>query len=230
MCDLDWIYKYSHLMDPAERRRELDFLHVYLITDRSLLPANDFPQGLESALKGGIRSVQLREKDLAPAELLALACRVRDITQPYGAKLFINGDAEIADKAGADGVHLPETGAATAEVKKNFPHLLVGVSTHSPAAARKAEADGADFVTFSPIFDTPSKKQYGSPQGLDRLAEVTQNINIPVLALGGIKKDKVPQVLDKGTHGVALISGIWSSPDIEKESYQYMQYFSGVSS
>jgi thiamine-phosphate pyrophosphorylase len=210
-------------------RGQLDCLRVYPITDRALLPGDRFLRGIEAAFRGGVRSLQLREKDLAPAELLALARRIKTIARRYGAKLFVNDRADIAELAGADGVHLPATGIPVAEVKKLFPRLLAGVSTHSLESARKAEADGADFITFSPIFDTPSKRRYGPPQGLDRLREVAGKTGIPVLALGGIKADTVRLVLDQGAYGVALISDIWSGADIEKTSYQYRQHFPGES-
>ena len=107
------------------------------------------------------------------------------------------------------------------------PHLLVGVSSHSLAGARQAEKDGADFVTFSPIFETPSKRAYGPPQGLDKLGEVCKAVNIPVLALGGINLERIPAVQEQGAHGVALIRGIWDSSDIEQTSSQYMEALKG---
>jgi len=213
----------------TELRRQLDFLRVYLITDRTLLPGERFLMGIEAALRGGVRSLQLREKDLSPAELLSLARQVKTITRRYGAKLFVNDRADIAEMAGAEGVHLTKTSVPVAAVKKLFPRLLAGVSTHSLESAQKAEAEGADFITFSPIFDTPSKRQYGPPQGLDRLREVTGKTGIPVLALGGIKADTIRPVLAQGACGVALISDIWNSDDIEKTSYQYLRHFTGDS-
>lgn len=205
----------------------LDGLRVYLITDRTLLPENEFLRGIESALKGGIRSLQLREKDLPASELLHLARQVKALAQPYGAKLFINDRADIAEIAGADGVHLTETSIAAADVKKHFPRLLIGVSTHSLESARRAEAGGADFVTFGPVFDTPSKRIYGPPQGLYRLREVAGNTTLPVLALGGVKSANIPLLLAQGVYGVALVSGIWKSSNIEEASHQYRQYFPG---
>ncbi len=206
-------------------RHRLDDLRVYLITDRSLFAEKKFLGAVESALKGGVRALQLREKDLAPADLLALAKEVKVLTEKYGAKLFINSHADIAEKSGADGVHLTEAGVSASEVRKRFPRLLIGVSTHSLESAKNAEAEGADFITFGPVFDTPSKKQYGPAQGLGKLQEVTRSVGIPVLALGGIKLDHVPTVLDHGAFGVAMISGIWSSPNIEKSASDFMKSF-----
>jgi thiamine-phosphate pyrophosphorylase len=206
-----------------------DFLKVYVITDRKLLPEGKFLDGVESALKGGVRAIQLREKDLSPAEMLDLGQEVRRLTEKYQARLFINDRVDVALMVGADGVHLAENSVRVDEVKNRFPQLFAGVSTHSLESAKKAEAGGADFITFSPIFDTPSKREFGPPQGLDRLKEVTEEVQIPVLALGGIKRPNVASVKGAGAYGIALISGIWKARDIADESYQYLRYFLGDS-
>jgi thiamine-phosphate pyrophosphorylase len=203
----------------------LDDLKVYLITQRSLFAERDFLPRLELALKGGVRALQLREKDLDDGELLMMAQKVKLLTDKYNAKLFINERADIAHETGAAGVHLTEASAPVAQVRKSFPDLLIGASTHSMASALKAESGGADFITFSPIYATPSKKEFGPPQGLSRLQEICREIKIPVLALGGISKDRVTPVLDQGAFGVALISGIWNGPDIQQESIEYMKFF-----
>lgn len=206
-----------------------DFLRVYVITDRKLLPKGNFLNGVESVLKGGVRAIQLREKDLSPAKILSLGQKVRRLTTEYHAQLFVNDRVDVALMIGADGVHLTENSVPVAEVKNQFSHLFVGVSTHSFESAKKAEAGGADFITFSPIFATPSKGLFGPPQGLDRLKEVVQQVKIPVLALGGIKKSDVISVQKAGAYGISLISGIWNAPDIAEESYQYLRYFLGDS-
>ena len=156
---------------PVEKveKQELDFLRVYLITDRKRIGKDRFLNAVEGALEGGVRALQIREKDLNPNDLLALALEVKSITGRYHAKLFINDRADIAVMAGADGVHLTETSIQAREVKNSFPDLIVGVSTHSIEGARRAETQGADFITFSPIYETPSKANYGPPQGLDLL-------------------------------------------------------------
>ena len=206
-----------------------DYLKIYAITDRKMLPVGKFLYGVESALKGGVRSIQLREKDLSPSEMLILAQEMRTLTAKYQARLFINDRVDIALMAEADGVHLTENSVSVKEVKIRFPRLFAGVSTHSLESAKTAEAGGADFITFSPIFDTPLKKEYGPPQGLGRLKEVTERVQIPVLALGGIKQPNVVSVQEAGAYGIALISGIWKARDIIEESHQYLRYFLGDS-
>lgn len=182
-------------------------------------------QALEQAFSGGVRALQLREKDLSPAAVLEIAKKVKPLAEKYGAKFFINDRADVAHMAGADGVHLTQESVPAEEVRKHFPNLLVGTSTHSMESARQAESGGADFITFGPVFETPSKMKYGPPQGLDRLGEICRKIHIPVLALGGISKNRVAPVLKQGAFGVALISGVWNGPDIKRESLEYMQFF-----
>ena len=209
------------------RNTDLHFLKVYLITDRRLLKENFFLESVEEALAGGVKAIQLREKDLPLERLLPLAKEMLCLTQKYGARLFINSHAEMAEYIGADGVHLTESCPPVDEVKKKFPRLLTGVSTHSLESALKAETGGADFVTFSPIFDTFSKRAYGKPQGLKKLREVTGKIAIPVVALGGIKRKNVSFVMEGGAFGVALISGVWKSKNIKDTVHHLIQLTSG---
>lgn len=214
---------------PFKTTQDLDFLQVYLITDFMRIGKSRFLSALEEALQGGVRSLQLREKRLNSKDLLTLALEVKPLVQRYNAKLFINDRADIAVMAGADGVHLTEASVQASEVKNNFPELIVGVSTHSLEGARLAETQGADFITFSPIYETPSKTSYGPPQGLDPLRQVTQSARLPVLALGGITLHRVPECLEHGAFGVAVISDIWDSTDIKQHSSEYTQNFGGNS-
>ena len=202
-----------------------DWLKVYLITDRKRFSPDRLLGSLEAALQGGVRDLQLREKDLPLKDLHSLAVVLRQMTERYDARLYINDRVDIALMVGADGVHLPEAGMPANEVKACYPHLLVGVSTHTLEGAKQAQKNGADFITFSPIFETPSKKEYGPPKGLKPLRAVCKEVQLPVLGLGGISKNRVSTVLEQGAHGIALISGIWNGPDIKQESIEYMQFF-----
>lgn len=204
------------------------WLKVFLITDLHQFPPDRHLSVIESALKGGIRDIQLREKDMRVDDFLCLAIVLRQMTKRFGARLYINDRLDVALMATADGVHLPENGLPPNEVKARYPHLLVGVSTHSLNSARQAQEDGADYITFGPVFDTPSKRKYGPPQGLDSLAEIVRSTQLPVLALGGVKLDNIPSVLETGVHGIGLISGIWNNSNIEKESHKYMQRLGGI--
>lgn len=189
---------------------------LYLITDRKVTKI-PFPEAVRLALKGGVRAVQLREKDLPVRELLALAQKLRKITKEFGAKLFINDRVDVAVAVDADGVHLggqsmpPE--AARAIVGRN---MLIGVSAHTVEEAREAERGGADFITFGPIFSTPSKAKFGAPVGVEDVRTIKNHVRIPVFGLGGIKSENIAQVMQAGADGVAMISGVFSADDIQK--------------
>jgi thiamine-phosphate pyrophosphorylase len=205
----------------------LNFLQVYLITDLKRIGKDRFLSAVEEALQGGVRALQIREKDLSSKDLLALVQTVTPLTKLYNAKLFINDRADIAVMAGVDGVHLTESSVQASEIKNKFPGLIVGVSTHSLEGALLAQAKGADYITFSPIYATPSKESYGPPQGLDMLRQVTEAVRLPVLALGGITLHRVSECLEQGAFGVALISDIWDSTHIKQQSSEYTQNFGG---
>ena len=206
----------------------LNWLRLYLITNRSLFESdNNFLEASEAALMGGVRALQLREKNLTDCELIELGNQLRILTSNYNAKLIMNSRADIAKIIDADGVHLTENSAHANEIKSTFPDLIVGVSTHSLEAAQIAEAQGADYITFSPIYATPSKANYGPPQGLGLLRQVSQEVNLPVLALGGITLHRVSECLEQGAFGVALISDIWNSSHIKEHSFKYTQKFGG---
>jgi len=219
--DIHYPYKMTTL-------KGLNWLRLYLITNRSLFESdNNFLEASEAALMGGVRALQLREKNLTDCELIELGNQLRILTSNYNAKLIMNSRADIAKIIDADGVHLTENSAHANEIKSTFPDLIVGVSTHSLEAAQIAEAQGADYITFSPIYATPSKANYGPPQGLGLLRQVSQEVNLPVLALGGITLHRVSECLEQGAFGVALISDIWNSSHIKEHSFKYTQKFGG---
>jgi len=205
-------------------KRQVDF-KFYLITDRRLFTDNhSLFTAVEEALKGGAQAVQLREKDLEVRELLHMAYDLRQLTSGYGAKLFINDRVDVALAVGADGVHLGGSGMpAFAARKASGEGMLIGVSAHSLAEAKKAEEEGADFLTLGPVFETPSKMKYGKPLGLELLKEVSEKISIPVFAIGGIKKERVKNTLESGASGIALISAILGAEDIQSNTEEFMR-------
>jgi thiamine-phosphate pyrophosphorylase len=186
---------------------------LYLITDRNqVTDGHTLGSAVEAALRGGVKAVQLREKDLSPDALLHLAKELRALTMRYGALLFINDNIEIALAVKADGVHLGGHSQATDVVRtKVGQEMLIGVSTHSKAEVELAAEQGADFVTFGPVYATPSKARYGKPQGLEKLAAACRASSIPVFALGGITHERTTEVKKAGAKGIALISAIIAS-------------------
>ena len=193
----------------------VDF-NLYLITDRYRTCGKPLTTVVEEALKGGIKAVQLREKGLSAKELFELAHGIRSLTRQYGARLFINDRVDIAMAVNADGVHLGQNGFSARDAKGIFPEAAVGVSTHSLNEAKKAEGEGADFITLGPIFYTPSKAGYGEPLGVEVIKRVKAEINIPVFAIGGIKKNNAKDVINAGVDGIAVISAVMGAEDTGK--------------
>jgi thiamine-phosphate pyrophosphorylase len=187
---------------------------LYVVTDRQLTGGRPLLTVVEAALRGGARAFQLREKDLTPRELYPLALEMRQLTRAYGARLLVNDRIDVALAVGADGVHLT-TVSLPAHVARQLlgPERLIGISTHNLAEARAAAEGGADFVVFGPVFFTPSKAPYGQPVGLDSLRAVRAAVKIPILAIGGVKKANLDQVLAAGAEGIAVISAIISADD-----------------
>jgi thiamine-phosphate pyrophosphorylase len=206
------------------RFQPVDF-ELYLITDRKIFTDKDsFINAVEDALKGGVKAVQLREKDLNTRELLELAYKMRELTKKYHAKLFINDRVDIALAVDADGVHIGQKSIPAHAVKKIVQDkLIIGVSTHSLDEALEAERSGADFITLGPIYETPSKLKYGKPIGVDTLKRVKSKLSLPVFGIGGIKLDKVQEVMEAGADGVALISAILASKDIRKTTEDFLR-------
>jgi thiamine-phosphate pyrophosphorylase len=184
---------------------------LYLITDRTA--ANRPPADIvEECLGAGLRAVQLREKDLAVREMLAMARTLRESTRRHGARLIVNDRADVALAASADGVQRTHASLPVAALREiSPPGFLIGASTHSLGESRRAEADGADFVVFGPVYDTPSKRAFGAPQGLAALAAVAGTVSRPVIAVGGITPERVREVLAAGAAGVAVIRGIYGA-------------------
>jgi thiamine-phosphate pyrophosphorylase len=185
---------------------------LYLITDRTASPRPP-ADVVEECLAAGLRAVQLREKDLPVREMLNLADGLREATRRHGARLLVNDRADVALAAGADGVQRTHASLPVSALRAITPAgYLVGASVHSAAEAREAGAQGADFVVFGPVYDTPSKRRYGPPQGLAALEAVARAVDRPVLAVGGLTSGRVPEVLAAGAAGVAVIGAIYAAP------------------
>lgn len=187
---------------------------LYVVTDRQQTAGRPLETVVAAAARGGAGMIQLREKDLTARELYDLGARLQSLLMPYGIPLLINDRLDVAQALDTAGVHLAGHSLAPAQARLQLgPDKLLGVSTHSLEEARQAMREGVDFIVFGPVYDTPSKRQYGSPQGLQRLAEVVAHVTCPVIAIGGIDTDNLPQVLQTGAHGVAMIRAILAAPD-----------------
>jgi len=208
---------------PARMAERVDF-SLYLISDRRALPAGrSLVEAIEAALQGGVKSVQLREKDLMAAELLPLAQQLRELTTRHGARLLINDRLDVALAVGADGVHLGGH-SLPVEVARRLlgPDRLIGVSTHDRKQIDAAIQGGADFITFGPVWQTLSKTLPGEPAGLETLAEACRYSPLPVFALGGVTPAGIPQLRSAGCRHVACIGGILQQDDPRRASETFL--------
>jgi thiamine-phosphate pyrophosphorylase len=190
----------------------LDELRLCLVTDRRQTRERPLPEVVATCLGAGLPAVQLREKDLGAIELAQLGRQLRVLTAEHGALLIVNDRLDVALAVGADGVQRTSTSLPVADlVAVADKRLRVGASVHSRDEALAAERAGADWLFFGPVYDTPSKRAYGPPQGLGPLEHVCAAVGVPVVAIGGITPERVAEVRGAGAAGVAVISAILSA-------------------
>ncbi len=182
---------------------------LYLVTDRTQTRGRDLLWVLEQALAGGVKAIQLREKDLGGKELFHLAEKTRNLCERYDAALFINDRVDVALAVDAAGVQLGKA-SLPIEIARSIlgPQKFIGASIHSLMEGQQAERAGADFVLFGPVYFTPSKASFGAPQGLAALAKIVEMLSLPVYAIGGVTPDNTAAVRCLGARGVALIAAI----------------------
>jgi thiamine-phosphate pyrophosphorylase len=187
---------------------------VYLVTDPSAGPdVVARAAAALGALPPGTAAVQLRDRGATARELLALARALHRVASETGQVLLVNDRIDVAMAAGADGVHLPSAGTPPGDARRLLgSRPLVSVSCHSREDVLRALAGGADFATFGPVYDTPSKRGYGLPVGLDRLREAAA-LGLPLVGLGGIDPDNARAVAAAGASGVAAIRAWLDAPD-----------------
>jgi thiamine-phosphate pyrophosphorylase len=197
---------------------------VCYVTDRKALGTADSAGSLlakiRAAVAAGVDWVQIRERDMPARELLALTKAAIGVGEGE-ARILVNDRLDVALAAGAAGVHLGGASVPAREVVRwrregNAPaEFLIGVSCHSMEDAREAEDAGASYVFFGPVFETPSKKSYGPPQGIARLAEICSAVRIPVVAIGGGNEENATECLRAGAAGMAAIRMFQESREAE---------------
>lgn len=211
---------------PAPWKACLSDFTLYLITDRNNTAGRTLLAVVADALRGGVRAIQLREKDLPDRELYRLAHEVRSLTNEYAARLIINSRVDIALAVDADGVQLGVNSVPISIARRQLgDKRWIIYSAHTVDEALQAEAEGADMVTFSPVFFTPSKASYGPPVGMAALTEAVSRLHIPIIALGGISGTTLGQVRQVKVHGVAVISAIMSAPQPEQATHALLAAF-----
>lgn len=184
---------------------------IYVITNRKLVKNEDFYSVIERAVSSKIDALVIREKDLNYDELLTLASRLKKITDEYKVPLIINGDIKVAEKIGAYGYHSGYEKFKKANIKTN---LKIGISVHTSEEAKEAEKMGADYIIAGHVFETDCKNGLKG-RGLDFIKKVSDNVSIPVIAIGGISPQNAKSVIESGASGVAIMSSAMGENNAE---------------
>jgi thiamine-phosphate pyrophosphorylase len=195
-----------------------EILSLYAITDRTWLKNRRLIDDLELALLGGATIVQLREKELAEELFLKEAKELKLVCDNYNVPLIINDNVEIAKLIDASGVHIGQSDTEIKEAREKLGEdKIIGVSVRTVEEALKAQKSGADYLGVGAVFSTSTKKD-AKTIGLKALKAICQNVNIPVVAIGGINKNNMVELEDSGIVGVALISAIFAKKDIKRST------------
>ena len=190
---------------------------LYAVTDRAWTGKQSLYEQVECALKGGVTCVQLREKEMGQEEFLEEAKEISALCKQYGVPLFINDNVEVAIQCHADGIHVGQEDMAAAQVRKKVGDgMMIGVSVHSVQEALDAVQNGADCLGVGAMFSTSTKKD-AEVLPKEVLREICAAVDIPVVAIGGIGKSNLLELVGTGVDGVALVSAIFSAEDIEEE-------------
>ncbi len=188
---------------------------IYALTDSNLSLGRSTLEVVESLLKAQVKIIQYREKKLKAGQMLQECLAIRKLTKQANACFIVNDHIDIAMLVDADGVHIGQEDLPLSEVRKLIgSKKIIGLSTHSPEQARTAVELGADYIGVGPIFATKTKEDVCAPVGYEYLDFVSQNINIPFVPIGGIKRHNINEVIKHGAKCCALVSELVSAKNI----------------
>ena len=196
---------------------------LYVIIDTEVLVSKDKVEAASKAVRGGAKIIQLRDKHHGKGELLVMAQELKDLCCKSNTLFIINDHLDIALAADADGLHIGHTDLPLSVVRKELPvDSIVGCSARTLAQARKAEAKGADYVAVGSIFPSPTKKD-ATAIGLEQLRPIRQAISIPLVAVGGINRDNIGEVIAAGADAAAVISAVLTQENVEQTTRQLVK-------
>lgn len=194
-----------------------ELMRLYAVTDRAWVGSQRLYEQVESALKGGVTCVQLREKELPQDEFLEEAMEIAGLCRRYGTPLFINDNVDIAIACHADGIHVGQSDLEAAEVRRRVGNsMMIGVSVHTVEEALAAVQSGADCLGVGAMFATSTKTDVDILP-METLRDICHAVEIPVVAIGGINRENIAKLSGTGVDGVALVSAIFAADDIEQE-------------
>jgi len=187
---------------------------LYTILDPEQIGTSSPDAVLHQLLLGGAKIIQLRAKSMSSQNFIQLAKKSRDLTLSFECKLIVNDRIDVALGSAADGVHLGQEDLPLEIGRKLLGEKIVGVSTHSLEQAKEAEANGADYIGFGPIFSTATKNTGYTARGLEMLARIRAAVALPIVAIGGITEANIQQVWGAGAESAAIISDILKADEV----------------
>ena len=188
---------------------------LYAITDHALSLGRDNVSVVRELLEEGIKIIQYREKERKMGVMLEECMIIRRLTKEYGATFIVNDHVDIALLVDADGMHVGQDDLPVREVRGLLgPDKIIGLSTHSPEQARAAVGAGADYIGVGPLYATKTKKDVCEPVGLEYLKYVVENLDIPFVAIGGIKASNIHEVVRAGARCCVVVSAFVGAQDI----------------
>lgn len=197
-------------------------LKLYLVTDSDILKGRDFYNCIEEALKGGVTMLQLREKNATGREFLEKAVKLRSLTKKYNVKFIINDRVDIAMLCDADGVHVGQSDIAADKVRRLIgKNKIIGVSARTVEEAMKAKENGADYLGVGAMFTTTTKLDAKSVT-INKLSEIKKEVNLPIVAIGGITLDNINKLKQCNIDGYAVVSAILKADDIRLECEKWV--------
>lgn len=203
-------------------------LLLYAVTDRSWLNGESLYSQVEKALRGGATFIQLREKELDEDQFLKEAIEIKELCKRYHVPFVINDNVMIADKVDADGVHVGQSDMEAGNVRAKLgPNKIIGVSAQTVEQALLAEKCGADYLGVGAVFPTGTKLD-AVEVSYDTLKAICNAVHIPVVAIGGITGDNIIELKGSGVSGIAVVSAIFASKDIETVTMQLCVKVKGV--
>ncbi|WP_332632096.1 thiamine phosphate synthase [Halalkalibacter flavus] len=195
---------------------------LYAITGEEFHQGRDLVEVMEEAILGGVDIIQLRDKTSSKRDVLNKAKSLRELTRKHDVLFIVNDHIDVALAVDADGIHIGQDDLPLAEARKIMGQdKIIGLSTHKIEEAREAEAGGADYIGVGPIFHTNSKVDVVDPVTTEYIKQVIAEINIPFVAIGGIKLHNVDQVLDAGATRICMISEIVGAKDVKGVCQQF---------
>ena len=192
-------------------------LLLYLVTDRYLCADRGVVETVMAAVRGGTSFVQLRDKDATTQERVSLALQLKQALAGRSVPLVINDDVEAALASDADGVHIGQDDMDVRQVRQLIgPDKILGLSVETEGAARKTDPELVDYAGAGPVFATQTKQDHKQPTGFDGLQVICAALQVPSVAIGGLKTEHCQAALAAGADGVAVVSAVCGQPDPEQ--------------